>query len=142
MPIGTTSYAFISTSPNDGFYNVSSNTNWFGWHDIEDHTSNDTNGKMLVINADFTSGEFYRTTVNGLCENTTYEFSSWMINLLPASGCNGVGIPINVKFEIWDNTDTNLLASGDTGNINGTSSAKSFPQPPTPLFFIFNITDV
>ncbi|MDG1731094.1 MAG: T9SS type B sorting domain-containing protein [Algibacter sp.] len=122
MPIGTTSYAFISTSPNDGFYNVSSNTNWFGWHDIEDHTSNDTNGKMLVINADFTSGEFYRTTVNGLCENTTYEFSSWMINLLPASGCNGVGIPINVKFEIWDNTDTNLLASGDTGNINGTSS--------------------
>jgi len=109
-------------APNDGFYNVSSNTNWFGWHDIVDHTPNDTNGRMLVINADFTSGEFYRTTINGLCENTTYEFSSWMINLLPSSGCAGVGIPINVKFEIWDNTDTNLLASGDTGNINGTSS--------------------
>jgi gliding motility-associated-like protein len=77
---------------------------------------------MLIVNADFTTGEFYRTAISGLCENTTYEFSSWMINLLPASGCGGVGIPINVKFEIWDNTDTNLLASGDTGNISGTSS--------------------
>ncbi|MGB5418199.1 T9SS type B sorting domain-containing protein, partial [Algibacter sp.] len=64
----------------------------------------------------------YRTAISGLCENTTYEFSSWMINLLPISGCGGAGIPINVKFEIWDNTDTNLLASGDTGNITGNSS--------------------
>jgi gliding motility-associated-like protein len=29
-------------------------------------------------------------------------------------------IPINVRFEIWDNTNTNLLASGDTGNITST----------------------
>lgn len=108
-------------APEDGFHNVSSNTNWFGWHNILDHTPNDTNGRMVVINADFTPGEFYRTTVGGLCENTTYEFSSWMINLLPSFGCSGSGIPINVKFEIWDSTDTNLLASGDTGNINGTS---------------------
>lgn len=122
LPTGTTSYTYNSMAPDDGFYNVSSNTNWFGWHDIVDHTPNDANGRMLVINADFTSGEFYRTTINGLCENTTYEFSSWMINLLPTSRCGGIGIPINVKFEIWDNTDTNLLASGDTGNINGTSS--------------------
>ncbi|WP_396602476.1 T9SS type B sorting domain-containing protein [Algibacter sp. R77976] len=123
LPFGTTSYAYNSTQPNDGFYNVSSNTNWFGWHDIVDHTVGDTNGRMLIVNADYTPGEFYRTTISGLCENTTYEFSSWMINLLPStSGCPGGGIPINVKFEIWDNTNTNLLASGDTGNINGTSS--------------------
>tara|TARA_R110002049_G_scaffold98960_2_gene240844 strand:+ start:4559 stop:6418 length:1860 start_codon:yes stop_codon:yes gene_type:complete len=122
LPAGTTSYIFASSQPNDGFYNVSNNTNWFGWHDIVDHTSGDTDGRMLVINADFTSGEFYRTTINGLCENTTYEFSSWMVNLSPSNDCGGAPIPINVKFEIWDNTDTNLLASGDTGNINGTSS--------------------
>ena len=122
LPAGTTSYLFSNAAPSDGSYNVSSNTNWFGWHDIADHTDGDTNGRMLVINADFTSGEFYRTAISGLCENTTYEFSSWMINLLPPSGCGGSGIPINVKFEIWDNTDTNLLVSGDTGNIGGTSS--------------------
>ncbi len=77
---------------------------------------------MLIVNASFTAGEFYRITINGLCENTSYEFSSWMINLLPTAGCGGAGIPINVKFEIWDNTDTNILASGNTGNINGSSS--------------------
>lgn len=122
LPAGSTSYTYSSTRPDDGFYNVSSNTNWFTFHDIVDHTEGDTNGRMLIINADYASGEFYRTYINGLCENTSYEFSSWMINLLPASSCGGNGIPINVKFEIWDSTDTNLLASGDTGNINGTSS--------------------
>ena len=107
--------------PSDGFYTVSSHANFFDWHVISDHTPNDTNGKMLVVNADFTAGEFYQTTINGLCENTTYEFSSWMINLLPSTTqCANGGIPINVRFEIWDNTDTNLLARGDTGNINGT----------------------
>jgi gliding motility-associated-like protein len=76
---------------------------------------------MLIVNADFTSGEFYQTTISGLCENTTYEFSSWMINVSPSFNCGGNPIPINVKFEIWDNTNTNILASADTGNINASS---------------------
>ncbi len=123
LPAGTTTYTFASTQPNDGFYTVSNRTNWFGWHDIPDHTNGENNGRSLVVNADFTSGEFYRTSINGLCENTSYEFSSWLINLMPTNhpSC-GTGIPINVKFEIWDITDTNLLASGDTGNIGSTSS--------------------
>ncbi len=122
LPAGTTTYTFAGGLPSDGFYTVSSNTNFFDWHDIDDHTPNDTDGRMLVVNADFTAGEFYRTTISGLCENTSYEFSSWMINLLPSTtSCPNGGIPINVRFEIWDNTDTNLLASGNTGSINGTS---------------------
>jgi gliding motility-associated-like protein len=36
----------------------------------------------------------------------------------------GGTIPINVSFEIWDATDTNLLASGVTGAITETSSPK------------------
>ncbi len=123
LPAGTTTYTFANTQPNDGFYTVSNRTNWFNWFDIPDHTIGDTNGRSLVVNADFTAGEFYRTPINGLCENTSYEFSSWMINLMPTNHpfC-GTGIPINVKFEIWDNTNTNLLASGDTGNISSTPS--------------------
>lgn len=122
LPAGTTTYSFATGAPQDGSYTVSNNSNWNGWFDHQDHTIGDTDGKMLVVNASFTAGEFYRTTINGLCENTSYEFSSWLINILPASGCGGSGIPINVQFEIWDNTDTNLLASGDTGDINGTST--------------------
>lgn len=114
---GITSYNFTTGTPNDGDYTISNNTGYFNWHSVQDHTPNDTNGKALVVNADFTAGEFFRRTVTGLCENTSYEFSSWLINLLPAGSCNGGGIPINVKFQIWDATDTNLLASGDTGNI-------------------------
>jgi len=47
--------------------------------------------------------------------------------ILPPAGCGGNGIPVNVKFEIWDNTNTNILASGDTGNI-GESSTPNWQQ--------------
>ena len=122
LPFGTTTYSYVDERPYDGSYTISSNTSWFGWHDVEDHTPGDTNGKCFIVNADYTAGEFFRTTIYGLCENTTYEFSSWLINLLPASGCDGNGIPINVKFQIWDDTDTTLLASGDTGDLQATTS--------------------
>jgi len=118
LPAGTTTYNFIGNSgPQDGEYTVGRNTFSFGWNLPSDHTG-DVDGKCLIVNADFSPGEFYRTSVSGLCENTTYEFSAWLINILPTSGCGGGGgIPVNVRFEIWDITDTNLLASGSTGDI-------------------------
>ncbi len=120
LPGGTTTYNFIGNSgPQDGQYTIGSNTSSYGWNLPSDHTPNDSNGKALIVNANFTSGEFYKTTINGLCVNTTYEFSAWLINILPSSGCGGNGIPVNVKFEIWDITNSNLLATGDTGNIFG-----------------------
>ncbi len=123
LPGGTTTYNFVGNSdPQDGQYTIGSSSFSYGWNLPSDHTANDTNGKCLIVNASFTAGEFYKTTINGLCENTTYEFSAWLINILPSSGCGGGGIPVNVKFEIWDVSNTNLLATGDTGNIFGSSS--------------------
>lgn len=124
LPFGTTTYTYANgAEPNDGLYTVTSNTSYFDWFSINDHTPNDVNGRMLLVNSDFNAGEFYRTTINGLCENTTYEFSSWLVNLTPSNGfCGNTQIPINVSFEIWDSTDTNQLASGTTGNIFGTTS--------------------
>lgn len=117
---GTTTYTYIDGTPNDGQYTVSSFTGYFGWFDIPDHTSGDTNGKSFIVNADFTADEFYKRSVTGLCENTSYEFSSWLLNLTPSNpGCE---IPVNVNFQIWDTTDTTMLASGDTGVIASTSS--------------------
>ncbi|MEY8849631.1 T9SS type B sorting domain-containing protein [Psychroserpens sp. XS_ASV72] len=122
LPPGTTTYNYADgIDPDDGFYTVSSNTNYFDWFDIDDHTPDDVDGRMLVVNSNFNPGEFYRTTISGLCENTSYEFSAWIVNLTPSNGFCGAGaIPVNVRFEIWDNTNTNLLATGDTGNINST----------------------
>jgi hypothetical protein len=124
LPAGTTTYIYANGGePIDGRYTVSSNTNYFDWFSVQDHTPDDTNGRMLVVNSAAAAGEFYRTTISGLCENTSYEFSSWIVNLTPAGGFCGAGaIPVNVRFEIWDNTDTNLLASGDTGNIGSTNA--------------------
>jgi gliding motility-associated-like protein len=124
LPVGTTTYTYADGGePLDGLYTVSSNTNYFDWFSVQDHTPDDVDGRMLVVNSADVSGEFFRTTINGLCENTSYEFSSWILNLTPAGGFCGAGaIPVNVRFEIWDNTDTNLLASGDTGDINSTNT--------------------
>lgn len=125
LPPGTTTYNFTTTMPFDGSYTISSRTNFFDWHDTTDRTPGDTDGKSLIVNADFTAGEFFRRTVNGLCENTSYEFSSWLLNLLPTStACPNGGLPINVTFQIWDVTNTQLLASGSTGQIPGTATPR------------------
>jgi len=127
---GTTTYTYAPTGfPDNGEYTVRNNSiaNGLDWHQLsEDHTIGDTNGKFLIVQADQTPGEFYQNRVSGLCEATTYEFSAWVINLVIAnsfcSGQPGGTIPINVRFEIWDSTNTNRLAFGDTGNIVETSS--------------------
>ncbi len=120
LPPGTTTYTYVNGAPDDGSYTITSSTaGYFDWFTIQDHTPDDVSGKAFIVNASVTPGEFYRRSITGLCENTSYEFSSWLLNLHPRMGvgCPNDGIPINVKFEIWDSTDTNLLASGDTGDI-------------------------
>lgn len=122
LPVGTTTYNFTTGTPEDGDYTISSTTNYLDWHSLPDHTPGDTNGKAFIVNASFTAGEFYQRQVFGLCENTSYEFSSWLVNLLPNGACESNGIPINVRFQIWDETNTSLLAQGDTGNIPNRAS--------------------
>ena len=125
----TTNYTFINGSPNDGFYTLFYRTDLYStWHYSLDHTpdaTNGSNGKCLIVNANAsTTGDFYKRTVSGLCINTTFEFSSWLMNVYnPSSGFCGTGeIPINVRFEIWNSSETVLLSSGNTGNIIGTSA--------------------
>lgn len=132
LPAGVTTYAFVTGAPNDGQYTVYNNSyQYTTWHNAPDHTpdaTNGPNGKMLLMNANaVTSGDFYKKTVTGLCVNTTFEFSAWVMNVYnPSSNYCGAGqIPINVRFEIWNAAETILLGSGNTGNIFGT---------PTPLW--------
>ncbi|MEZ4838884.1 T9SS type B sorting domain-containing protein [Flavobacterium sp.] len=126
---GTTNYNFVVGSPNDGSYTLYYRTNLYStWHYSLDHTpdvSNGVNGKALIVNANAsTTGDFYKRVVTGLCVNTTFEFSAWVMNVYnPGSWfCGASEIPINVRFEIWNETETVLLGSGDTGNIIGTAS--------------------
>jgi gliding motility-associated-like protein len=122
-----TSYTYSSSPcPGDGFYNIVTQTQGcFGntWHSATDHTPGDINGNMMLINASFTAGDFYKETVKGLCGGTTYEFAAWMLNILKQSSCGGNGIDPNITFSI-ENTSGTVLKSYTTGDIPETGSAE------------------
>lgn len=129
LPSSITSYRYINGyDPNDGEYAISSSigqTNG-SWHSYFPQ-STISNGQALVVNAnDLTAGKFYEKEISGLCENTTYEFSAFLINVYNRSNpaCNFNDIPINVRFEIWDETNSNILKQGSTGNITSTSTSQ------------------
>ncbi|MEP6595637.1 MAG: gliding motility-associated C-terminal domain-containing protein [Ginsengibacter sp.] len=113
------SYVFYSC-PNDGSYTIgNSSPACFGstWYDIpQDHTPNDTDGYMMIVNASFTPGDFYIKKVDGLCDNTTYEFAAWILNILKPGSCASNGIRPNVTFNIETSTGT-VLQSYRTGDI-------------------------
>lgn len=130
LGIEVTSYTYVNQGPEDGQYTISSNLMQLpGFHNMPDHTGN-ANGKALIVNASFDAGLFFQIPIDGLCENNPYEFSAYLVNIYNASTnfCPGTGIPVNVKFQIWDETDTTLLAEGDTGDISGSNTPPSWEQ--------------
>ncbi len=70
---------------------------WPAWLLIGDN-STDPQGYMMVVNASFTPGIFYEQTIDGLCDNTLYEFSADVINIVRANV--GGHIFPNVSFLI------------------------------------------
>lgn len=91
------------------------------WDIIGDHTGSTTpagnppaapgteGGYMLVVNAEYATGEAYRQNITGLCPNTSYEFSLWVRNVCTNCGIdmNGVqtwkpGVLPNLTFAIDD----------------------------------------
>ena len=153
LPAGTTTYDFVDGyDPNDGEYTISDEigSTIGGWFTYLPNSTL-SNDNALIVNADFTSGQFYQYEVSGLCENTSYEFSAFLMNILsPTSTCENGGIPINVKFEIWDETDTELLAEGSTGDIHTKNSPeweqyaltfKSEPGQGSVILRMFNNAD-
>lgn len=124
LPAGVTNYSFVQSGPYDGQYTIADFSYGLNsWHQISPNTAI-SNGRALIVNADYAAGRFYRKEISGLCENTTYEFSAFLINIHDRGSavCMDGGIPVNVRFEIWDNTDSILLKSGNTGDIPSTAS--------------------
>lgn len=89
-----------NTPPNDGYYTITNdmelwNNPWGSWMEIKDN-SPDPEGYMMVVNASYNPGVFYEELVDGLCENTLYEFSADVINLIRTGVANH--IQPNVSF--------------------------------------------
>ena len=122
-------YIYITNPPPlDGEYLITNNIALWGdsfdWIQPQDN-SDDPNGYMLVVNASIAAGLFYEQQIDGLCENTLYEFSADIINLLNTTNPN---IKPNVSFLI-DGTE-----SFSTGDIpeNGTWNTYGFTFTTTP----------
>ncbi|MFK7906375.1 MAG: gliding motility-associated C-terminal domain-containing protein [Chitinophagales bacterium] len=103
--------------PPDGFYTITNNTGVWGglyssWLSFRDN-SEDPNGYMMVVNADFSPGLFYEQTVVGLCANTQYEFSADIINIIRTGTPNHI-LP-NVDFLL---NNTVLLSTGNIPQSN------------------------
>lgn len=99
-------YNYTTSVPSDGSYTLCSNTAALNglyptWIRIGDN-SDDPNGYMMVVNASYDPGVFYQEVVDGLCENTLYEFSADILNLVRIGTANH--IDPNVSFLI-DNVE-------------------------------------
>ncbi len=110
-------YTF-NVPPVDGQYVLTNNTAvWPGlytsWLAIGDNSA-DPNGYMMVVNASNNPGLFYQQTVTGLCENTLYEFSADIINLIKVGTLNHSDP--NVSFLL------NGVELFSTGNIPKTNA--------------------
>jgi len=86
-PLLAPGYQYIfDGAPGDGQYLITNDmTQWSfvfdTWLIIQDN-SPDPQGYMMVVNASFEPGLFYEEQVEGLCDNTTYEFSADIINMI------------------------------------------------------------
>ncbi|HET6996919.1 MAG TPA: T9SS type B sorting domain-containing protein [Chitinophagaceae bacterium] len=112
-------YTYTSSAcPNDGYYTITESTaNCFGntWHTV--HNDHSGTGNFMLVNASYTPGDFFQTTVTDLCPNTTYEFASWVMNVMkPISS-----ILPNIIFRIEAPNGT-VLASYQTGDIGVTGA--------------------
>ncbi len=126
LPASQTTYTYTAGDcPNDGSYTIINSTNnCFGgsWHNLtEDHTPNDVNGYMMLVNASITPSDFFVDTITGLCANTTYEFTAWVVNVLKTSACQPTPTRPNLVFTIETPTGT-VLGTYTTGNITETGS--------------------
>ncbi|MES2268288.1 MAG: gliding motility-associated C-terminal domain-containing protein [Bacteroidota bacterium] len=106
VPVSTNYNYTSNTCPPDGSYTLATATyGCFGnnWHTVtHDHTGN-AGGYMMIVNADETANkEFFkqRTGTGALCENTTYEFSAYIMNLIVPK--DGQAIKPNISFVIED----------------------------------------
>lgn len=112
-----TAYTYSASGQlGEGEYTISNTTSGLkgtAWVTSNDHTPNDVNGYMMVINCATLASEgvFYTKTVSNLCQNTTYEFSAWIMNVMNFTSPNP-----NVTFRISTVGGT-ILGTYNTGEI-------------------------
>ncbi len=127
LPASRTTYEYTGSScPSPGRYTIGNLS--FGcfdqaWHTlVGDHTPNDAGGRYMLINSGNTQGLVYQDTLSGLCGNTSYELSAWILNAVKLDGCgNTSGIDPNLNFTV-ESLSGAVLATYNTGDITETET--------------------
>ncbi|MCA0131918.1 choice-of-anchor D domain-containing protein [Winogradskyella alexanderae] len=92
------------------------------WYLGEDHTPDDTNGRMAMFNASHDSGIFYTANISGALPNVPISYSFWVINLDRTDAPDiGSRLRPDILVEFRD-LENNLLASITTGEIPPTTA--------------------
>jgi gliding motility-associated-like protein len=128
LPFNSFSFQYTTNNcPNDGYYTIANSLTGAGnchpgaWHDVpHDHTGN-PNGYMMIVNASFQPSIFFSQTASGLCPNTTYEFSSYILNLIKKAASGPGVIEPNITFSIATKSGQ-VLATDSTGTIAPTDT--------------------
>ena len=121
LPAGTSSYAYSeSDCPNEGEYalrNLTFTCFADSWFTVPfDHSPGDgNNGYFLEINGG-DQRDYYVNTLDGLCPNSTYELSFWVMNISRLYACSENATDPNIKFSIETVAGT-IIAVASTGNI-------------------------
>ncbi|MEL6388993.1 MAG: gliding motility-associated C-terminal domain-containing protein [Bacteroidota bacterium] len=124
-------YRYVSDGPpQDGEYIITNNiAEWLfvfeTWLVTRDNSS-DPFGYMMVVNASFEPGLFYEETITDLCDNTQFEFSADILNMI-RRGVTDHSDP-NVDFLINDEV---VLSTGNIpkNEIWNTYSFSFFTEP-------------
>lgn len=82
-------YRYVTRVPADGEYTITKTTSalaglYPSWLSVSDNSPN-RDEYFMVVNASFEPGLFYQEVITDLCENTLYEFSADVINLIESS---------------------------------------------------------
>ncbi len=118
-PIDEGMFSFVNLVPEQK--NVFSLDIWLngdinkGW----DHTENDTDGYMYIVNVAGGNSKLFRYTVNYLCIGLRYEFSAYLANVLVKYLVDADSLlQPNIRFEVRNATNENqLLAQFSTDDI-------------------------
>jgi len=105
--------------PVDGYFSfVSKTADCFtgDWIKLpEDHTGNDRNGRMMIVNSANEPGAFFTILLNGFKHGKVYEFSCWLLNVCRI---NSTCPPLPPDLQITLTTmKGKKLASFNTGKI-------------------------
>jgi hypothetical protein len=129
LAYGRTNYHYNgSTALTDGDYTLLKTTQAKPeWHISGDHTG-DVNGRMMVTNASFAPGEFYRDTVYGVSSVSTYNIYFYAMNVNTVGTCSPNPILPQLQLIVesynFDGTFTQIYSMVST----------SLPQTTTPTW--------